>query len=331
MDQAQLNWITNFIWGIADDCLCDVFVRGKYRDVILPMTVLRRLGAVLEPTKQAVLEMKAALDKEKITNQDDALRSASGDEAIRAEIVAVLGAAFPEKWNATLPALEKLLADWSDRSDESEPADESEPPKKGIPDSRKKKLLSEATWKRDAALVATATRLREVLGEGLFEDHNLFLAKLDSALKKLDLKPSASDLKLIVGAVSWRVEEAAPVIKKVHKPGKAKADPLNGLFEARIGGKTCVVEYEPDSELRDFEQIPCWRRAGFRPSSVAKSCPTRPMPGSLRPTPRSATKSASPATSISLPSSVPWPRSAPTFSSWSRRPKACFTRSRRGG
>jgi type I restriction-modification system DNA methylase subunit len=79
MDQAQLNWITNFIWGIADDCLRDVFVRGKYRDVILPMTVLRRLDAVLEPTKQAVLDMKAALDKEKITNQDDALRSASGE------------------------------------------------------------------------------------------------------------------------------------------------------------------------------------------------------------------------------------------------------------
>ncbi|MEO6569029.1 MAG: type I restriction-modification system subunit M N-terminal domain-containing protein, partial [Opitutaceae bacterium] len=78
MDQAQLSWITNFIWSIADDCLRDVFVRGKYRDVILPTTVLRRLDAVLEPTKTAVLEMKTALDKEKITNQDDALRSASG-------------------------------------------------------------------------------------------------------------------------------------------------------------------------------------------------------------------------------------------------------------
>ena len=79
MDQAQLHWITNFIWSIADDTLRDVFVRGKYRDVILPMTVLRRLDAVLEPTKAAVMEMKAALDKEKITNQDDALRSASGE------------------------------------------------------------------------------------------------------------------------------------------------------------------------------------------------------------------------------------------------------------
>ncbi len=74
MDQSQLNWIANFIWGIADDVLRDLYVRGKYRDVILPMTVLRRLDAVLEPTKQAVLEMKASLDKAGITHQDMALR-----------------------------------------------------------------------------------------------------------------------------------------------------------------------------------------------------------------------------------------------------------------
>src|SRR3954452_24226984 len=78
MDQAQLSTITNFIWNIADDVLRDVYVRGRYRDVILPMTVLRRLDSVLEPTKKAVLEMKAALDKEGVTNQDDALRAASG-------------------------------------------------------------------------------------------------------------------------------------------------------------------------------------------------------------------------------------------------------------
>ena len=78
MEQGQLNWIANFIWGIADDVLRDLYVRGKYRDVILPMTVLRRLDAVLEPTKQAVLDMKAALDKAGITNQDQALRQAAG-------------------------------------------------------------------------------------------------------------------------------------------------------------------------------------------------------------------------------------------------------------
>src|SRR4030066_406243 len=77
MEQTNLNWVVNFIWGIADDVLRDLYVRGKYRDVIVPMTVLRRLDAVLEPTKQAVLDMKAALDREKVANQDDALRAAS--------------------------------------------------------------------------------------------------------------------------------------------------------------------------------------------------------------------------------------------------------------
>ena len=78
MSNGDLNWITNFIWGIADDVLRDLYTRGKYRDVILPMMVLRRLDAVLEPTKQAVLSMKDNLDKAGIANQDAALRQAAG-------------------------------------------------------------------------------------------------------------------------------------------------------------------------------------------------------------------------------------------------------------
>jgi type I restriction enzyme M protein len=78
MQASQLSWITNFIWGVADDVLRDLYVRGKYRDVILPMTVIRRLDAVLEPSKQAVLEMKATLDRAGIVHQDPALRQAAG-------------------------------------------------------------------------------------------------------------------------------------------------------------------------------------------------------------------------------------------------------------
>ena len=80
MDQATHSSIVSFIWGIADDVLRDVYVRGKYRDVVLPMTVLRRLDAVLEPTKKAVLDMKASLDQAGITNQDAALRQAAGQD-----------------------------------------------------------------------------------------------------------------------------------------------------------------------------------------------------------------------------------------------------------
>ena len=71
--------ISGFIWGIADDVLRDVYVRGKYRDVILPMTVIRRLDAVLEPTKGAVLQMKDWLDAKGITNQEGWLIQAAGE------------------------------------------------------------------------------------------------------------------------------------------------------------------------------------------------------------------------------------------------------------
>ena len=78
MKQPDLHWISNFIWGIADDVLRDLYVRGKYRDVILPMTVLRRLDAVLEGSKQNVLDMKEKLEKEGIDRKDQALRQAAG-------------------------------------------------------------------------------------------------------------------------------------------------------------------------------------------------------------------------------------------------------------
>lgn len=78
MDNQIHNQIVSFIWGIADDCLRDVYVRGKYRDVILPMTVIRRLDAVLENTKQQVMDMKAKLDAAGITNQTEALCVAAG-------------------------------------------------------------------------------------------------------------------------------------------------------------------------------------------------------------------------------------------------------------
>lgn len=56
MTHSSHNKLVSFIWSIADDCLRDVYVRGKYRDIILPFVVLRRIDALLEPTKAEVLE-----------------------------------------------------------------------------------------------------------------------------------------------------------------------------------------------------------------------------------------------------------------------------------
>lgn len=80
MDQATHQQIVSLIWGIADEVLRDLYVRGKYRDVILPMTVLRRLDSVLEPTKHQVLATKETLDAAKILNQEQALRDAAGQD-----------------------------------------------------------------------------------------------------------------------------------------------------------------------------------------------------------------------------------------------------------
>lgn len=80
MDHSAHNKIVSFIWSIADDCLRDVYVRGKYRDVILPMFVLRRLDCLLEPSKEAVMEeVKFQREDAGFTDLDaEGLKEASG-------------------------------------------------------------------------------------------------------------------------------------------------------------------------------------------------------------------------------------------------------------
>ena len=84
MQDSQLATISNFIWNTADTVLRDLYVRGKYRDVILPMTVIRRLDAVLEPTKQKVLEDKKWLDEAGIADQTGPLQQAAGQQFFNA-------------------------------------------------------------------------------------------------------------------------------------------------------------------------------------------------------------------------------------------------------
>jgi type I restriction enzyme M protein len=193
----------------------------------------------------------------------ETLRFASGDEEIRAALYEQLGDDLFEKPAAVREELEKLVAAWGDDETGDEEDDGDGAAKKSLPEKTKKKLLEADTWKRGASLVSTADKLRKALGDDLFEDHNVFLDQMDTALKKFKLKLAAADRKLIIAAVSWRDESAFPVIKKVHKPGKAKADPLHGLYEVEVNGKNCVVEYEADSELRDFEQIPLLEEGGI--------------------------------------------------------------------
>jgi type I restriction enzyme M protein len=192
----------------------------------------------------------------------ESLRFASGDEDIRAELYDRLGEPLFEDFTSVRDRLEKMLNELGDTSD-AEESEEGEARKKGLPDKKRKKLLDPATWKRDGRLVEVANLLRQELGEKLFEDHNLFREKVDDALGKLGIKLGASELKLILRAVSWRVEKAPPVIARTHKPGKAEPNPIYGRYETEVGGKKCVFEYEPDSELRDTEQVPLLEPGGI--------------------------------------------------------------------
>jgi type I restriction enzyme M protein len=78
MNQSQHNNKVNFIWSIADDVLRGIYTKGKYRDLILPFTVLRRLDALLEPSNEKVVEMHNKLNAMKIDNQAPQLRKVSG-------------------------------------------------------------------------------------------------------------------------------------------------------------------------------------------------------------------------------------------------------------
>ena len=196
----------------------------------------------------------------------EALRFASGDEDLRSVLFEEFGESLFTGFASISADVEKRLADWgSDEADE-EPGDdeESASPAKGLPEKKKKKLLDPATWARDGRLVDVATQLRAALGEQLFEDHNTFREQVAAWLKHTGTKLPAADLKLILKTVSWRVDTAPPVRAKVHKPGKTQADPLHGLYAAQVDGKPAVVEYEPDADLRDTEQVPLLEDGGVQ-------------------------------------------------------------------
>jgi type I restriction enzyme M protein len=192
----------------------------------------------------------------------ETLRFASGDEDIRSALHDEFGDELFTKFSKISARLEKRLADWGNDEEEDED-EEGSSTKKGLPEKKRKKLLDPKTWERDARLVEVATKLRAALGDKPYEDHNVFCEKVDAALDAAGMKLPAADLKKILEAVSWRVETAPPVIAKVHKASKAKADPLRGLFEVTVSGKPMIVEYEPDSDLRDTEQVPLLEEGGI--------------------------------------------------------------------
>ena len=193
----------------------------------------------------------------------EGLRFAAGDEEVRRELFGTFGQTLYDDFPAIKPEMDKILAGQNKENDEGGDEGETGSQKAAIPEKRRKKLLDSDTWKRDRKLMEAARLLWQVIGDHLYEDHNEFRQVFDEKLKELDMKLSTSEQKIVINAVSWREDTAAPIIKKIHKTGKIEPDPLHGTYEVNISGKRCIVEYEPDSELRDTEQVPLLEEGGI--------------------------------------------------------------------
>jgi type I restriction enzyme M protein len=102
----------------------------------------------------------------------------------------------------------------------------------------------------------------EALGPGPHMDFREFLSSMEKQISEPGYKLTAKRLRLLQTELAQRDESAAPIPKKIHKPGKVSADPLHGRFLETVDGKRCLVEYEPDTELRDSEQIPLQEPGG---------------------------------------------------------------------
>ncbi len=188
----------------------------------------------------------------------EGLRFASGDEEVRREIYAEFGEDLYERFGSVRKALEAVLD--GDPND-GEGDDEGGTPPAKVTAAQRKKLLDPKKWEADRRLLQLGRQLHESIGDREFDDHNDFRDLTEAALTRSGTKTSKPERKAIWDAMSWRDEGAARVIKKVHKKG-AEADPIRGLFEHEIDGRPAVVEYEPDADLRDTEQVPLLEEGG---------------------------------------------------------------------
>ncbi|WP_454258633.1 type I restriction-modification system subunit M [Pseudoxanthomonas mexicana] len=200
----------------------------------------------------------------------ETLRFASGDESLRAEIYATHGDKLYTDFAKLKPEIEAWLkgedgGDSGSEDDEAEDGEDSAQTKKTVPEKRRKKLLDAATWQRDKALLDLALLAQSVLGDAVFDDHNLFREKFDAAMKAHGQKPGAADKKTIFKTVSWRDEAAPPVVAKRQKLKTSDAfEPgFDGRTLAGVGKSREVIWYEPDTDLRDTEQVPLKEPGGI--------------------------------------------------------------------
>jgi type I restriction enzyme M protein len=223
-------------------------------------------------TVERPLRLKSQLSNERI----EPLRFATGDEALRAEIYATHGDALYTEFAKRKPVIEAWLKGEDENEDDDsedgdsedgDSEDDSEAPaaRKAVPAKRRKKLLDASTWQRDKGLMEVAERAQKSLGSAVFDDHNIFRNSFDATCKAQGYKLSAPEKKAIYKSVSWRDESAPPVIAKRGKlrAGEHFEPGFDGAYLETVGKDRFLIEYEPDSELRDTEQVPLKEPGGI--------------------------------------------------------------------
>lgn len=226
---------------------------GKKNCELAPDHIRKIVQAFLEfkETEQSKLFPNAALGYWKIVVERplrlrsqftkkaiEVLRYASGDEEWRRKIYEEFGDQLYSNFSKLRKDIEATLT--SDSIDEEEQETKSEK----VSDKIKNKLLDSKTWEYDRTLMESARKLSGEMGLELYTDHNEFLEQFADVTKRLKIKLSATDKKTIINAVSWRDPEAPPVTRKTGKYGEPS--------------------YEPDSELRDTEQVPFLEEGGIK-------------------------------------------------------------------
>jgi type I restriction enzyme M protein len=115
----------------------------------------------------------------------------------------------------------------------------------------------------DSALADLVDQVAESTGAGPFMDYNIFLDAVSAWARYADQRMTKSRERLLRDTVTTKDETAQQVLKNIYKPGKVEANPLYGRYAVQVDGKPRVVEYEPDSDLRDTEQIPLLEEGGI--------------------------------------------------------------------
>ena len=205
------------------------------------------------------LRLRAQLSPQAIRD----LRFASGDSESRRKLHNVFGDQLFDNFGKIERKVAAEIDSWN-AEDEA-----------AIDDKRKNALLRPQTWARDAKLSAAAAKLRQKLGGNVFPDYNDFRMQTIQAAEESELRLTAADKKTIWAACSWRDADAPPVELETH--ARKKPNPLYGFFPAKKAGKSVVVEYEPDAELRDSEQIPLLEKGGVEAFFKREVLPYSPM------------------------------------------------------